>query len=236
MVLETTGVEAPEVAAPETPVETGEKTPEVATPGEAGQNPPTEAPEAPPRDLEKDAAFAKLRREAEEARRQAAVAQEATKALSAMFGDNDPIAHAYSYATGKPLEIVQAERQAQSAAEALREENQRLKQELTVKEAESAIQRDLREIRKIDPKVKSLDDLGETFMSLIASGKVSAIDAYYATQARREKETKTPPPTMGKVNTSPAEKDFYTPDEVKAMTTEEVRKNLDKINKSMSKW
>ena len=37
-------------------------------------------------------------------------------------------------------------------------------------------------------------------------------------------------------NTNPAESDFFTADQVRAMTPEEVHKNYDKIRKSMEKW
>ena len=37
-------------------------------------------------------------------------------------------------------------------------------------------------------------------------------------------------------NINPAESDFFTADQVRAMSPEEVHKNYDKIRKSMEKW
>ena len=91
---------------------------------------------------------------------------------------------------------------------------------------------DLTRIKTLDNTVKSLDELGEEFFKLIASG-VDAVIAYNAIKASKPQSQ----PTMGDINsTEPKEKDFFTREEVEKMTQEEVRKNFDKIRLSQSKW
>ena len=91
---------------------------------------------------------------------------------------------------------------------------------------------DLTRIKTLDNTVKSLDELGEEFFKLIASG-VDAVIAYNAIKASKPQAQ----PTMGDINsTEPKEKDFFTREEVEKMTQEEVRKNFDKIRLSQSKW
>ena len=91
---------------------------------------------------------------------------------------------------------------------------------------------DLTRIKTLDNTVKSLDELGEEFFKLIASG-VDAVVAYNAIKASKPQA----PPTMGDINSTEAkEKDYFTREDVEKMTQEEVRKNFDKIRLSQSKW
>ena len=91
---------------------------------------------------------------------------------------------------------------------------------------------DLTRIKTLDNTVKNLDELGEEFFKLIASG-VDAVIAYNAIKASKPQA----PPTMGDINSTEAkEKDYFTREDVEKMTQEEVRKNFDKIRLSQSKW
>lgn len=100
------------------------------------------------------------------------------------------------------------------------------------KEAERILADDLETVRRIDPKIRKIEDLGDVFIALRAGG-VPCQEAYRAVASLN---TKKEIPQMGDILSFGEEKDFFTPDEVKGMTREEVKKNYDKIRKSMSKW
>ena len=123
----------------------------------------------------------------------------------------------------------------QKQIDELKKENEALKAKQQQAAVELAIEHDLKVIQKIDPNVKSLEELGDTFIRLIASG-ANAEDAYYAAIAKKEKETKSPAKPPGKIGQSGGEKDFFTKEEVEQMSPEEVHKNYEKIKTSMKKW
>lgn len=105
-------------------------------------------------------------------------------------------------------------------------------------EMEQAFNRDLEAIKAIYPneKAKSITDLGDEFLSLMASGKISPVVAYEAIKANKERTNKTPA-SMGDVGSSKAmEREFFTREEVRAMKQSEVSKNYEKIKKSMETW
>lgn len=110
-----------------------------------------------------------------------------------------------------------------------------LEEELETLKVEKEMERDLIEIRKIDPGVGSLMELGEGFFKCIEAG-MDAIEAYHASRYVAKKTTPTPPAEIGKVNQSSVQKEHYTKAEVEAMTAEEVEKNLEKIEQSMKTW
>jgi hypothetical protein len=134
-----------------------------------------------------------------------------------------------------PREEVAARFAEQRELAALRDAYGRINEEKIGLEVRGAMERDLAEIRKIDPEVKSLDDLGPMYFELIGTGKIGGTEAYYAVKAREAKESKTPPPVIGKPDAAPIEKDFYTKEEIEAMSDDEVKKNLDKILSSQKK-
>jgi hypothetical protein len=92
---------------------------------------------------------------------------------------------------------------------------------------------DLAEIKKINPKetAKTIEDLGITFMRARAMG-LDNLTAYEI--AKAEKQRLNPvPPSMGDVNSSGTdESEFYTIEQLKSMTSEEVHKNWSKVQKS----
>ena len=65
---------------------------------------------------------------------------------------------------------------------------------------------------------------------------LSATDAYFAVKSKEAATTPSAPKEIGKVNSEPPEKDFFTKEEVDAMTSEQRYKNADKILASFSKW
>lgn len=109
---------------------------------------------------------------------------------------------------------------------------------LEQKEQQRVFEGDLKAIRKAypDEKAKSIEELGEDFMALMATGRVSAVAAYEAIRAERRR-TAPQPPSMGDL--APAaggKKDFYSREEVAKMSPAEVREHYETIRTSMSKW
>lgn len=221
---EVTGVEEPEVA--ETVVKAGAEEQEVAEPVKSAS----------------DAAFAEMRR-AREAAENALKAKESEnaqlmKGLGLFFDGktaDEKYAQALAYSQNRSVEDVQRELEEKSRIDSVTRENEELKKQLQDISIQKAMADDLQTIQSIDPTVKSLEDLGQTYLELIAKG-VGAEDAYWAVQAKKAKEKITPPEMPGKVNTIPAEKDFYTRDEVANMSQAEISRNFDKIRASMTKW
>lgn len=99
-------------------------------------------------------------------------------------------------------------------------------------------QKDLAEIRAAYPDEKAEDvaELGEEYLAMMATGKVSAIAAYEAVRAHKQRSAPKAP-SMGDVGGSAGkEKEFFTREEVLKMTQAEVSQNFEKIRKSQAKW
>ena len=205
--LDNTGVEEQEVAEP-VEVATGVEEQEVAEPVDKS-----------------DAAFAQMRREIE--RLQLDNARK-DKALGFYFeGDNKEV-QAIAHAMGQSPEDVQKALDADS-------EISQLKAELQNARAEQAMARDLAEIQKLDPNVKSLDELGADYANFIRAG-LSGVDAYAAVKAKESLNTETPPKTIGKITADPGKKDYFTSEEVDRMSLSEQLANHEAIMASMSRW
>lgn len=114
-------------------------------------------------------------------------------------------------------------------------EIQRLKDEINEVKAERMIQEDLSKVQAIDPNIKSLEELGDSYIEYIKAG-LGAEDAYYAVKAREITEKVVPAKAPGKIDNKPVEKDFFTESEVDAMTEEEQAKHYKKIKASMKHW
>ena len=63
-------------------------------------------------------------------------------------------------------------------------------------------QKDLTSIKTAYPEVKakSVDELGETFINIFNTGKVSALEAYEASRVIDARNKKPVPPSLGGVN------------------------------------
>ncbi len=235
MDIENLGVNEPEVAEP---VTEGVNEPEVAEPVE----PEGKVPDG----NSASEAWARIRREsAENARR----AEEAEKALAEMQareearsnvvtrltgrenGDIEVLAESMDLDPGDLASLISAEQDNTSKDN----EIQSLRDELASVKAEKQMQADLAEIQKIDPSITSCEQLGESYVSYIKAG-LSATDAYFAVKSKEAATTPSAPKEIGKVNSEPPEKDFFTKEEVDAMTSEQRYKNADKILASFSKW
>lgn len=101
-------------------------------------------------------------------------------------------------------------------------------------EAEKAMAEDLATIRRIDPSIKSLEDLGEGYAEYVGAG-LSAEKAYWAIKAEKTAKQATPPKEAGKIATGTMEKDTFTDAEISAMSSEDLTKNWKKILKSWEK-
>lgn len=180
-----------------------------------------------------DSAFAELRRQNEEYQRQL---QEYDEALGFFFeGDEKPL-QARALAEERSIDEVRADKEAEDELEQLRQQIETLQEERANAEAEQMMAEDLKQIQEIDPSVKSLDDMPQSFFNLIATGKVSGVEAYYAVKAQQDHDAINKPTPAGQVNESNDGNGFFTRDEVAAMSQEEVSKNYEAIRKSMAKW
>lgn len=234
-----TSVEIQEVAEPENVEES--TTPETETAQ-------IEEPAKPQQTPEENAAFARMRREQEQSKREAeAYKKQAERMAQAVSkfgyqGNPDDIADQIeAAATGKPLSQVRAERiqreQQMTAAQQAVVERDLYKQQLLEFQVKTAMEKDLAAIRKIDKSIKSLDDLGSEFATLVSSG-VDAETAYFAVKAKEQATTKPKPKDIGAIGSGTKEKDYYTPDEVDKLTDAELDdpKIRAKVRKSMTKW
>jgi hypothetical protein len=225
--FENTSVEMEEVA--ELPEEeTGEEEQESAEPASEEQG-----------RSEQDAAWARMRREKEQAQSELEAAKAEinrlmtqnnarVSAYERLTGSEDGEIAALAEATGLSEDEVRAEMEAaeESAQKDLR--IAQLEQQVTSIQADRMMQEDLNKLRKIDPSLASLDDLGENYPSYISAG-LSPEQAYWAIKAEESANKATPPKAVGKVATGTAEKDYFTDAEIDSMSSEQLEKNWKKI-------
>ena len=172
-----------------------------------------------------DAAFAAMRREIKQLKLENA---RKDKALGLYFdGDNKEI-EAIAHAMGQDPADVQKAFDADAKISQLEET-------LQSERAERAMEKDLAEIQKLDPNVKSLDDLGETYANYIRAG-LSGVEAYAAIKAKENLNTETLPKTIGNLSTAQVKKDYFTSEEVDRMSPSEQLANHEAIMNSMAKW
>ncbi len=229
------GAEVQEVAEP---ADTGAEVQEVAEPVvEAETEPVVEEFEKPAE--KSDSAFAEYRRRAEEAERELAdlraeqlARQETMKRIT---GSEDGEFSAIAEAMGIDEADLIATFEAESDAAKKDIRIQELENQLNEVTAEKMMQQDLAEIQKLDPDIKDLSELGETFLNLKEKG-VDTESAYWAAKARKEATQMKPPKAPGRANVSQPEKNFFTEEEVNAMTSEQKYVNADKILASLPRW
>ena len=236
MADEVTSVETSEVAEPTEEV-TGVEEQETAEPVSE------ETVEEEPKKTEEDAAWARMRRESEQARKELEAAQRELAELKAKEeareatysrltgSDNGDIA-AIAEATGMSEDEVLAEIEAAQVSAQKDLLIEQLQEKVTSIEAERLMQADLEKIRKVDPSLKSLEDLGEGYIEYISAG-LDPVKAYWAIKAEERANEVTPPKEIGRVETTAAEKDYFTDAEIDAMSSEELTKNWKKV---MASW
>ena len=232
--FESTSVEMEEVA--ELPEEdTGAEEQEVA-------EPESEVEETQERHKNTaDESFAEMRRQLKDAQRELAELRASNEARSSAFAhltgreENGEIAALAELSGMSEDEVAEIyEREHESAQ--LKLENEQLRQERDDAIAEKAMQIDLKRIQKIDPSVKSLEELGDEYVRYVSvidptTGQplMTPEDAYWAVKAKKTANRATPPKEVGRVATGTAEKDYFTDAEIDAMTPEQLAKNHKKI-------
>ena len=207
--FEEQGEEDQEVAEPETEtLETGEEEPEVAEP---------ESEKSPA-----DAAFAEMRRRAEDAERQMEEAKAELENLKAQ--------QAARQAAIANMDVDEIDAIAETLGITREEVLENIERE------EKQMAEDLATLQKLDPKLKSLDDLGKDFPAYIMAG-LTAEQAFYAIRGKEIATKDTPATPPGKIaETTPPERDYFTEKEVSNMTSEEREANWEKIMASLPRW
>lgn len=192
---------------------------------------------------EQDAAFAQMRRHNEELARQLAEAQKQSKeyedALGLFFDGEDKALKAHAYYDERPFEEVKAETEMQAQLAELQNKNASLEQQLLEQQAQAQMDADLAEIQKSHPEVKSIDELGPEYLAFRFNpmGEMGAEQAFQMMMAYKGNTTPKKPPIIGNVSTADKpQSDYYTREEVEAMSPAEVKANYDRIRESMSKW
>ena len=171
-------------------VDTSEQNQEVAEPEAQNENPIVET-KTESRDYERDSAYARMRREKEESIKELeSLKAEKDKLVKALgqFGFNgntvdDQIDQANAYYTGRNVDDVRKERLAQAEKEA---EQRKLQEELEYyrkKSAEEKMAADFKEIQKLDPTIKSWNDIPQAYYEKIKQG-YDGVDAFMSMRNR----------------------------------------------------
>lgn len=228
-------VNTEEVAAPQTEQREGEMLEESSGQAEQGAKEEEFAEPQAQRDFAKDAAFAQMRREMEQAQRESRRLQSALERLNFRGENTDELLdQVEAYNSGKSVDQIRKSRQAQERLMSLQQENVALRQ----RESRRVFADDLAEIKSKYPEVKAreIGELGDEFVRLRASG-VDNLMAYEVVRRHQELTQKPTPPSTGSVKSAGgAVKEYFTASEVRAMSPSEVKKNYAKIRKSMQKW
>ena len=225
--------EIQEVAEPETEALESEETQEVAeTAPDTDNSESTEQPTHQKNDT--DAAFAEMRRQNQALENEK---RQMMAALQRYFdGESveDLVINANAYAEQRDPDEYRQDYERDREYEDLKARYESLEDELLNAQVDRLMQEGLREVQAIDPNVKSLDDLGESFARLIANG-VPTKEAYYASKAMELKEKILAPDVIGRVSDTKAERDYYTSEELDHLTDEEMDANWDKVMRSMGR-
>ena len=218
--------ESQEVAEPETEELESAESQEVAEP-ETSETPTEEASESFGR-TEADAAFAEMRRQNQDlqsqledmARRNAAM----SGALSRYFegeDDDELVINANAYAEERDPDEYRQQYERDLELERLQAQNSALEEQLIDAEVNRLMQEGLREVQAIDPNIKSLEELGDSFVDFIAAG-LSTEQAYWAVQAKERSTKVLAPDAIGKVADTKSERDYFTSEELDALTDEDL--------------
>ena len=240
-------VETQEVAEPEINVDESAENQEAAEPEQA-ENPAAEAEASASKGSgknETDAAFAEMRRKNQALEK---ANQQMMQALSRYFEGETPedlSINAMAYADQRDPDEYRQEWEHNQEYEQLKEKSENLEAELYNLRAEKLMRDDLAEIQTIDPSIKSLDDLGESFIRLRLNAEVplSATEAYFAIKAKEQREKVLAPSAIGKVADSKTERDYFTSEEIDDITDnhpelldddkvwEKVMRSMERLNK-----
>ena len=204
---------------------------EVAEPDTADNSTAEVAEEAPQR-TEADARFAEMRRQNQQLEREAKMMREALSRYFEGETAEELSINANAYAEERDPNEYRQEWEKQQDYERALEENEKLRDQMLEMEIDKRMHEALRTIQQIDPNVKSLDELGESFINMIAAGLTNK-EAYYASLAMKSKEKVFASVPIGKVSGNRVERDYYTSEELDNLTDEELDANWDKVMRSM---
>lgn len=231
-------VETQEVAEPETEALESAEEQEVAEPADSEEVTHEEKVEQPSGRTEQDAAFAEMRRAKEELERNNQLLMEAM----GLYFDGDTAEELYinanAYAEQREPDDYREEYEQNKEFESLQSENATLKEELNRVKAERMMREDLTEIQAIDPEIGSLDELGEDFIKLRLDGNLTAKQAYYASKAIQLNEKVLAPSPIGKIESTSAERDYFTEEEIDSYSVEDMVKDPElyaKIQRSLAR-
>ena len=192
-------------------------------------------------------------RKAEEAERKLAEYEAAQKAREEAYAeladDEESIESIIADAYGVSEEEVRArieqkahinELEAKVAQyEAQAEEAQRAAMEA---ENKAELERQLADLQKIDPSIKSVADFEKAFEGL-SFAPLDYLDkgltleqTYWALKAEKDANHRPPPPEVGGIKSDAPEADFISKEDAMAMTPAERTKNWKLIRKSQEKW
>lgn len=232
-----------EVAGPETQVEG--TTPIETVDGQAQ----TEVIAKPQQSAEENAAFARMRREAETAHKEAETrARENERLVKTLqgfgYGENpsDIADQLEASASGRNVQEVKQERLAREQQESVlkqRETELNHYKEIAARTmAEQQANKDLAKVQALDPTIKSLDELGDDFINLVVNAGIDAEVAYYAVKSKIDAHKKPVPKDIGGIGEQTKSVDYYSPDEVENLTDEQLDdpKIRAIVRKSMTKW
>lgn len=205
--------ETQEVAEPDTAVDSTE---------EAEQSSRTEA----------DARFAEMRRQNQQLEREAKMMREALARYFEGETAEELSINANAYAEERDPDEYRKEWEREQDYERAIRENEELRDQMLNMEIDKRMREGLREVQEIDPNIKSLDELGESFINMIAAG-LTTKEAYYATLAMKSKEKVFAPDPIGRVSDNRVERDYYTSEELDNLTDDEIEANWDKVWRSM---
>ena len=211
----------------------------------------TEEPEEQPEEVEEetadvpqgkksaDSAFAEMRRANEELQTENEELKERIAELERGNKQSELIRTATEMGLSEEeiqqvLEDAEAEEQAEREKGAMQSELDELRERAMTLEAEKRMREDLQKIQAIDPSIKSMDDLPDEFFNYISAG-MDGEDAYWATQARSAKEKYKGAKELGKANSAPIDRDYYTSEELDNLSDAEMDANWDKVQRSLTR-
>lgn len=184
---------------------------------------------AQPQDSSTNRAFQQMRKANEEMQRELealkAEKQAREETFNRLVGADASDISVIAEASGLTEDEVRAEF-AQSQANYEKErELESMREQLEDYAVRERMNEDLLTLRQIDPSIKSLDELGDEFMNYMATGLLTAKQAYWAVKGEESAHRSQPPKEIGIVNTTPAEKTKLSMAEIKAMSPEDRAKN-----------
>ena len=185
---------------------------------------------------EMDSAFAEMRRNNQRLEREAQMMREALSRYFEGETAEELSINANAYAEERDPDEYRAEWEREQEFERLQQENKSLQDAMLEMEIDRRMQEGLREVQEINPSVQSLDELGESFINMIAAG-LTTKEAYFASLAMDGKEKVQAPDAIGRVADNRAERDYFTSEEIDNLTDEELADDeiYEKVMRSMEK-